>query len=98
MVYFEKNYLSMYIIYIGGTKMTFEKFIKLIDILDHEGEILVMEDISEGSSYYDDENMREVDKISKYSDISECMKYFTESKYALYVYEKDTPYYCMDEL
>lgn len=57
--------------------MTFEKFIKLIDILDHEGEILVMEDISEGSSYYDGENMREVDKISKYSDISECMKYFT---------------------
>ena len=26
-------------------KMTFEKFIKLIDILDNDGKILVMEDI-----------------------------------------------------
>lgn len=78
--------------------MTFEKFIKLINILDHEGEILVMEDIAEGLSDYDDENMREVDRISKYSDISECMKYFTESKYELYVYEKHIPYYCMNKL
>ncbi len=78
--------------------MTFEQFIRLIDILDHEGEILVMEDIAEGLSDYGDENMREVDRISKYSDISECMKYFTESKYVLYVHEKYIPYYCMNKL
>lgn len=78
--------------------MTFQKLIKLLNILDNNGEILVMEDIAEGLSDYDDENMCKVDIISKYSDISECMKYFTESKYKLYVYEKYIPYYCMDEL
>lgn len=78
--------------------MTFEKLIKLLNILDHDGEILVMEDIAEGLSDYDDENMRKVDIISKYSDISECMKYFTESKYELYIYEKYIPYCCMDKI
>ena len=78
--------------------MTFEKLIKLLNILDNDGEILVMEDLTDGQADYDDEPMRKVNLISKYSDISECMKYFTESKYELYVYEKYIPYYCMNKL
>ena len=64
--------------------MTFEKFIKLINILDNDGEILVMEDIG-----YE----KEVCTISKYDDIFECMKYFKDSRYSLYIYEDDKPYY-----
>lgn len=78
--------------------MTFKSLIRLLDILDNEGEILVMEDIAEGLSDYDDENMREVETISSESDISDCMKYFTESRYSLYIYEKDKPYYYLEEL
>ena len=69
--------------------MTFEKFIKLIDILDNDGKILVMDDI-----YYE----KEIYTISKYSDIFECMKYFKDSRYNLYIYEPDKPYYEMKEL
>ena len=68
--------------------MTFEKLIKLLNILDNDGEILVMEDIG-----YE----KEVCTISKYDDISECMKYFKDSRYSLYIYEKDKPYYEMKE-
>lgn len=78
--------------------MTFENLIKTMNILDQGGEILVMEDIAEGLSDYDAENMWEVCKISKYSDISDSMKYFTESRYSLYIYEKDKPYYELEEL
>lgn len=68
--------------------MTFEKLIKLLNILDNNGEILVMEDIG-----YE----KEVCIISKYDDIFECMKYFIHSRYSLYVYENDKPYYEMEE-
>ena len=68
--------------------MTFEKLIKLLNILDNDGEILVMEDIG---------YPREVCTISKYSDIFECMKYFKDSRYDLYIYENDKPYYKMEE-
>lgn len=68
--------------------MTFEKLIKLLNILDNGGEILVMEDI--GYS-------REVCTISKHDDIFECMKYLKDSRYDLYVYENDKPYYEMEE-
>ena len=78
--------------------MTFEKLIKLLNILDNDGEILVMEDLTDGQADYDDEPMRKVNLISKYSDISDCMQYFTESKYELYVYEEHIPYYCMNKL
>ena len=78
--------------------MTFESLIKMINVLDQGGEILVMEDIAEGLTDYDDENMHEACTISKYSDISDCMKYFTESRYSLYIYEKDKPYYYLEEL
>lgn len=68
--------------------MTFEKLIKLLNILDNNGEILVMEDIG-----YE----KEVCIISKYDDIFECMKYFKDSRYSLYIYENDKPYYEMKE-
>lgn len=68
--------------------MTFEKLIKLLNILDNDGEILVMEDIG---------FEKEVCTISKYSDISDSMKYFTESRYSLFIYEEDKPYYEMEE-
>ena len=78
--------------------MTFESLIKMLDVLDHDGEILVMEDLAEVLSDYDDENMREVCKISKYSEISDCKKYITESMYHLYIYEEYKPYYELEEL
>ena len=68
--------------------MTFEKLIKLLNILDNGGEILVMEDIG---------YPREVCTISKYSDVFECMKYFKDLGYSLYIYEDDKPYYEMEE-
>jgi hypothetical protein len=68
--------------------MTFEKLIKLLNILDNNGEILVMEDIG-----YE----KKVCTISKYDDIFECMKYFKDSRYSLYIYENDKPYYEMKE-
>ena len=36
---------------------------------------------------------KEVCTISKYDDIFECMKYFKDSRYTLYIYEDDKPYY-----
>lgn len=68
--------------------MTFEKLIKLLNILDNDGEILVMEDIG---------YPREVCTISKYDDVFDCMRYFKDSRYSLYVYEDDKPYYEMEE-
>lgn len=78
--------------------MTFNSLSRLLDVLNNGGEILVMEDIAEGLSDYDAENMREVEIISSESDISDCMKYFTESRYSLYVYEKYKPYYELENL
>ncbi len=78
--------------------MTFGNLKKMFDIINNGGEILVMEDIAEGLSDYDAENMWEVEKISSESKISDCVKYFTESKYSLYIYEKDKPYYELEEL
>lgn len=78
--------------------MTFKSLIRLLDVLDHGGEILVMEDISEGLSDYDNENMCRVEIISSESDISDCMKYFTESRYSLYIYQKYKFYYELEEL
>ena len=78
--------------------MTFGNLKKMFDVLNNGGEILVMEDIAEGQSDFDDECMREVEMISSESDILDCMKYFTESKYSLYVYEKDKPYYELDQI
>ena len=70
--------------------MTFEKLIKLFKILDDDGEILVMDELY---SY-----PKEVCTISKFSDIFECEKYFKESsRYSLYIYESDKPYYEMEE-
>lgn len=79
--------------------MTFEILIKMLDVLNNDGEILVMEDITDGQCDYDDECLREKCKISKYDNISDCMEYFTnESRYRLFIYEKDKPYYEMEAL
>lgn len=40
---------------------------------------------------------KEVCTISKYDDIFECMKYFKDSRYSLYIYENNKPYYEMKE-
>lgn len=68
--------------------MSFEQLIKLLKILDDDGEILVMEDIGYPKECY---------IISKYDDVFECMKYFKDSRYSLYIYENDKPYYEMEE-
>lgn len=78
--------------------MTFGGLFKILDILNNGGEILVMEDIAEGLSDYIPENMHEVEILSDMSDISDSMKYFTESKYSLYVYEKGKPYFELERI
>lgn len=70
--------------------MTFEKLIRLLNILDNDGEILVMDEIY----VYP----KKVCTISKFSDIFECEKYFKDSsRYGLYIYDPDKPYYEMME-
>lgn len=45
----------------------------------------------------DQQAEKEVCTISKYDDIFECIKYFKDSRYSLYIYENDKPYYEMEE-
>lgn len=40
---------------------------------------------------------KEVCTISKYDDVFECIKYFKDLRYSLYIYENDKLYYEMEE-
>ena len=77
--------------------MTFAKTIKILDLLDHDKTIVV----KESCDYESDENeydcMRQVDRFSKYDEIGDYMKYFTDSddKYHFYVLEDDD--FCSDD-
>jgi hypothetical protein len=75
--------------------MTFTKAIKILDLLDHDKTIVVKELCDENEYYCD--YMREVDRFSKYDEIGNYMKYFTDSddKYHFYILEDDD--FCSDE-
>ena len=69
--------------------MTFAKAIKILDLLDHDKTIVVKE--FDESDEYDWDYMRQVDRFSKYDEIGDYMKYFTDldNKYHFYVLEND---------
>lgn len=79
--------------------MTFAKAIKILDLLDHDKTIVVKElcDYESDENEYDCDYMRQVDRFSKYDEIGDYMKYFTDSddKYHFYVLEDDN--LCSDE-
>ena len=70
--------------------MTFAKAIKILDLLDHDKTIVVKE-YCPNEDGCDFNGMYSVDRFSKYDEISDYMKYFTDSdnKYHFYVLEDD---------
>lgn len=81
--------------------MTFAKAIKILNLLDHDKTIVVKEscDYESDENEYDCDYMRQVDRFSKYDEIGDYMKYFTDSddKYHFYVLEDDD-FYSDDEI
>ena len=67
--------------------------------LDHDKTIVVKElcDYESDENKYDCDYMRQVDRFSKYDEIGDYMKYFTDSddKYHFYVLEDDI--FCSDD-
>lgn len=75
--------------------MTFAKAIKILDLLDHDKEIVVkIKDDSDGCDW---DGSRTVDRFSKYDEISDYMKYFADldDKYHFYILEDDD--FCSDD-
>ena len=79
--------------------MTFAKAIKILNLLDHDKTIVVKEscDYESDENEYGYDYMRQVDRFSKYDEIGDYMKYFTDSddKYHFYVLEDDN--FCSDD-
>ena len=80
--------------------MTFAKAIKILNLLDHDKTIVVKEscDYESDENEYDCDYMRQVDRFSKYDEIGEYIKYFTDSyynKYHFYILEDDD--FCSDD-
>jgi hypothetical protein len=73
--------------------MTFAKAIKILDLLDHDKVIVVKtKDDSDGCNCFNT-----VDIFSKYDEISDYIKYFTDKEhdYHFYIIEDDDS--CSDE-
>lgn len=70
--------------------MTFAKAIKILDLLDHDKTIVVKE-YCPNEDGCDFNGMYSVDRFSKYDEISDYMKYFTDSdnKYHFYLVDND---------
>ena len=70
--------------------MTFAKAIKILDLLDHDKTIVVKEHCpnTDGCDY---NGMYSIDRFSKYDEISDYIKYFTNSdnKYHFYLVDND---------
>lgn len=70
--------------------MTFAKAIKILNLLDHDKEIVVkIKDDSDGFST--------VDRFSKYDEISNYMKYFTDEEHDYHFYPMVDDYFCSGE-
>ena len=65
--------------------MTFAIVIKILHLLDYDETIIIKEDITDGQADYDEDNLEYVDRFSKYDEISDYMKYFTDPKYHFFV-------------
>ena len=79
--------------------MTFAKAIKILDLLDHDKTIVVKElcDYESDENEYDCDYMRQVDRFSKYDEISDYMKYFADSDYKYHFYILEDDNLCSDE-
>ena len=79
--------------------MTFAKGIKILNLLDHDKTIVVKESCNYESdeNEYDCDYMQQVDRFSKYDEIGDYIKYFTDSddKYHFYILEDDD--FCSDD-
>ena len=62
--------------------MTFAKIIKILDLLDHDKTIAIKVKDDWGGFYL-------VDKFSKYDEISDYMKYFTDKKIDYHFFAED---------
>jgi len=70
--------------------MTFTKAIEILSLLDHDKEIVVkIKDDSDGFST--------VDRFSKYDEISDYMKYFTDKEHDYHFYLMEDDDFCSDE-
>lgn len=75
--------------------MTFAKAIKILDLLDHDKEIVVkIKDDSDGCDW---DGFSTVDRFSKYSEISDYIKYFTDKEHDYHFYIVEDDDFCMDE-
>ena len=75
--------------------MTFAKVIKILDLLDHDKEIVVK--IKDNSDYCDWDGFRTVDKFSKYDEISDYMKYFIDEEHDYHFYPMEDDDFFSDE-
>ena len=80
--------------------MTFAKAIKILDLLDHDKTIVVKElcNYESDENEYDCDYMRQVDRFSKYDEIGDYMKYFTDSDYKYHFYILEDDDLCSDEI
>lgn len=75
--------------------MTFAKAIKILKLLDDDKEVIVkVKDNEDGCNM---DGFSYVDRFSKYDEIGDYMKYFTDSddKYHFYILEDDD--FCSDD-
>lgn len=67
--------------------MTFAKAIKILDLLDHDIEVIIkVKDHEDGC---DMDGFSYIDRISKYDEISDYMKYFMDSTNKYHFFESD---------
>ena len=66
--------------------MTFAQLIKILDLLDHDKEIIVKKARTDSES---DDELDWVDRFSKCDDIQNYVRYFMNSDYRFFVNEGD---------
>ena len=73
--------------------------LKILDLIDHDKTIVVKElcDYGSDENEYDCDYMRQVDRFSKYDEIGDYMKYFTDSDYKYHFYVLEDDNFCSDE-
>ena len=70
--------------------MTFAKAIKVLDLLDHDKVIVVAKTVEVTKDDYDiDGDVERVDTITKYDEIGEYIKYFTDPQYRYFTQDSD---------
>jgi hypothetical protein len=70
--------------------MTFAKAIKILDLLEHDKEIVV-------KIKNDWDGFSTVDRFSKYDEISDYIKYFTDNEHDYHFYIVEDDNFCSDE-